>query len=466
MAASSSSITIDRSILAARLAEEIARFEREHPESKRLYARAQKSMFKGVPMLWMIRSPGTYPVFVREGHGCHFYDVDGHRYLDLCLGDTGAMTGHAPARSTDAICERVRQGITFMLPSEDAIWVGEELTRRFGMPYWQLTLTATDANRNAIRLARQITGRSKVLVFNYCYHGTVDETLITLDSDGKGVHRRGNTGAPVHPSVTTRVVEFNDEAALARELAHGDVACVLAEPAMTNIGIVMPKPGFLEAMQRLTRDAGALLIIDETHTISAGPGGYFRQCGLTPDIFVLGKPIASGVPAAVWGFSHEVARAFEAHLVQDESDTGGLGGTLAGNALSLAALRSTLEYVLTDAAYERMIELCTRLRNGVQSVIDHYRLPWCITQLGARAEYWFDHSAPRNGGDAAATMDHELERYMHLAALNRRVLITPFHNMMLVSPQATAEDIDHHTRVFRESVEALLVAPTKASSKL
>jgi glutamate-1-semialdehyde 2,1-aminomutase len=365
------------------------------------------------------------------------------------------MTGHAPAAAVEAIAARAKRGITFMLPTEDAIWIGEELARRFGLPYWQTTLTATDANRFAIRLARHITKRPRILVFNWCYHGTVDETFATLKEGAVGP-RSGNLGPPVNPSETTRVVEFNDLPALEAALSHGDVACVLAEPALTNIGIVHPEPGFHDALRELTRRTGTLLIIDETHTISAGPGGYTRAHGLSPDILTIGKPIAGGVPAAVYGLSAEVADRIRAATTIEEADTGGIGGTLAGNALSLAAMRATLEHVLTEEAYARTIPLARRFAEGVEGVIEEHRLPWHVTQLGCRAEYWFRETPPKNGAEAAASIDPELDRYMHLAALNRGVLMTPFHNMALICPATTEADIDLHTRVFRESVEALV----------
>jgi glutamate-1-semialdehyde 2,1-aminomutase len=342
-----------------------------------------------------------------------------------------------------------------MLPTEDAVWCGEELARRFGLPFWQTTLTATDANRFAIRLARHVTKRPKILVFHWCYHGTVDETLVAL-RDGRAGPRRGNLGPPVDPAATTRVVEFNDVPALEAALAPGDVACVLAEPVMTNVGIVHPAPGFHDALRELTRRTGTLLVLDETHTISAGPGGYTRARGLAPDVLTIGKPIAGGVPAGVYGLSAEVADRIARSTTVEESDTGGIGGTLAGNALSFAAMRAALERVLTDAAYARTIPLARRFVEGVESVLVSHGLPWHVTQLGCRAEYAFRPTAPRNGSEAAAAMDPELESYMHLAGSNRGILMTPFHNMALMCPETTEADVDRHTDVFRESVERLL----------
>ncbi len=448
--------TIDRRRLAAAIAAELAEFTAAHPRSRALFERAKAHLHDGVPMSWMTRWAGAFPLFVERAEGARFTDVDGKTYVDLCLGDTGAMTGHAPPAAVAAIKAQLDRGLTFMLPTEDSLAVSAELARRFGLPFWQAAMTATDANRFVIRLARQITGRPKILVFNWCYHGTVDETFATLRPDGTVGPRAGNVGPPVDPALTTRVVEFNDVAALERELAHGDVACVLAEPAMTNIGIVLPEPGFHAALRALTRRHGTLLVNDETHTLSAGPGGATRAWGLDPDFVTVGKPLASGVPAAVYGFTAEVGRRWRAQTSVELCDTGGIGGTLAGNALALAAMRATLAEVLTEEAYGRMIPLAERFAAGVEQVIAELGLPWIVKRLGARAEYWFRAEAPRNGGEAAAAVDAELDRYMHLAALNRGVLLTPFHNMALMCPATTAADVDLHTAVFRESVRAVL----------
>ena len=446
---------IDRRKLAFLLDRERADFARAHPKSAELFERARKSLLGGVPMNWMSKWPGVFPVFVAEARGARFKDVDGREYIDFCLGDTGAMTGHSPKAAVEAILAQAGRGITTMLPGEDAVWVGEELQRRFGLPFWQFALTATDANRFAIRLARLATRRPRILVFNYCYHGTVDEAFVTL-KDGAAVPRRGNLGPPVDPSVTTRVVEFNDVGALEAALAEGDVACVLAAPDLTNVGIVHPEPGFHKALRELTRRAGTLLILDETHTICAGPGGYTRTAGLDPDFFVLGKPIGSGIPSAVYGFTADVAESVAARIRLEDCDVGGIGGTLAGNALSLAAMRATLEKVLTEAAFERMIETAQRFTAGVTRAIEETGVPWHVTRLGCRAEYLFQAERPKNGAQAAAAADFELEQYMHLYALNRGILLTPFHNMALMCPDTTADDVDRHSVVFRSAVRELI----------
>jgi glutamate-1-semialdehyde 2,1-aminomutase len=447
---------IDRQRLAGLLMAEEARFRELHPNSQRLHERACQSLFGGVPMLWMMRWAGPFPIFAEEALGARFTDVDGHNYVDFCLGDTGAMTGHAPPATVRAIERQSSRGITLMLPYEDVIWVGEELQRRFGLPIWQFALTATDANRFALRMAREIIGRPKVLVFNHCYHGSVDEAFIVLDEEGTPVSRGHNIGPPVNPTQTTKVIEFNDIAALETALSAGDVAAVLAEPVMTNMGIIHPAPGFHEALRSVTRRTGTLLVIDETHTICAGQGGYTAVHGLEPDFLTLGKPIAGGVPAAVYGFSQEVAERFAARLARDDADVGGVGGTLAGNALSIAAMRATLEEVLTAEFYEKAIHLQERFSEGVQAVIHEYDLPWTVSRVGNRCEYWFQPAPPRNGGEAFASMDHDLDRYMHLFALNRGILLTPFHNMALICADTTEADVDYHTSVFREAVISLL----------
>ena len=450
---------IDRSRLRRLRDREERRFAEERPRSGELARKAGRSLLGGVPMNWMTKWPGGFPPFIEQARGARLRDVDGHEYVDLCYGDTGAMAGHAPPAAVEAIARQARHGITFMLPTEDALWVGEEMTRRFGVPYWQFALTATDANRFSLRLARLVTGRPKVLVFNWCYHGSVDEALVTLDGD-EGAPRRGNIGPAVDPSSTTRVVEFNDLHALERALAEGDVACVLAEPALTNIGIVLPEPGFHDRLRELTRRYGTLLAIDETHTICAGPGGGTGAWGLEPDIVTIGKSIGSGVPAAAYGMSAELAERVQAAVSVEDSDVSGVGGTLSGNALSIAAIRATLADVLTEQAFERMIALGTRLADDVQGIIDRHALPWHVTRLGCRTEYLFGAERARDGGQAAQAGDFELDQLLHLYMLNRGVLLTPFHNMALISPANRQEDVDRHTEVLEEAVGELLAGPS------
>jgi glutamate-1-semialdehyde 2,1-aminomutase len=408
-------------------------------------------------MTWMRMWSGGFPLYHATASGARLVDIDGHEFIDFCLGDTAAMAGHSPAAVQAAVSRRYAElgGATTMLPTQDAAWVAAELTRRFGPAQWSFTLTATDANRWAIRLARQLTRRPKIAVFSYCYHGSVDETFIVATPQGLR-SRPGNVGAPVDPRETTRVAEFNDPAALERELSHGDVAAVLMEPALTNIGIVLPEAGYLDTVRELTRQHGTLLINDETHTFSAGPGGCTAAWGLEPDMVTIGKSIAGGVPAGAYGLTADLAERILADQAADIEDTGGVGGTLAGNALSVAAMRATLGEVLTDEAFDGMIAVATRFTAGVRSVLDSRRLPWTIAQLGARAEYRFCPGPPRTGGQSEAAADPELDEYLHLYMINRGILMTPFHNMALMCPATTAADADAHTAVFAAAADDLL----------
>ena len=448
---------MDRRRLTSLLERECDSYVRRNPRSAAAYERAEH-LFGRVPMTWMNKQAAGFPLYLDSARGSHVVDLDGHDYVDLCLGDTGAMAGHSPAAVTEAVTRRLATlgGATAMMPTEDAEWVGAELTRRFGLPKWSFSLTATDANRWAIRLARAVTGRSKILVNSYCYHGSVDESLIVVGDDGEGVSRPGNVGAPCDVTLTSRVAEFNDVEGLERQLAHGDVAAVLMEPALTNIGIVLPEPGYLEAVRRLTRQHCTLLINDETHTFSAGPGGCTGAWGLAPDIVTIGKAIGGGVPIGAYGLSAELADAILGRDDLDLVDMGGVGGTLAGNALSVAAARATLEHVLTDSAFAQMTALATRFTDAVTKVIEAHDLPWSISQLGARAEYRFVRPAPRDGTSSARAADADLEDYLHLYLANRGVLLTPFHNMALMSPATTAADVDHHSQVFEAAVAELL----------
>lgn len=430
-------------------------FVRLHPRSAGLAEQARGSLLAGVPMPWMTRWPGSFPVFVDNAAGARFTDVDGIEYVDLCLGDTGAMTGHALPEVAEVVCERARTGITTMLPSPDAVWVGEELTRRFGLPRWQLAMTATDANRFALRFARHLTGRPKVCVMDWCYHGTVDETLAVLDVDGTVVPRPGALGPQVDVALTTAVVPFNDVAALEKALATGEIAAVLMEPALTNIGIVLPEPGYLEAVRELTRRYDALLVIDETHTLCAGPGGCTRAWDLEPDMVVVGKPIGGGIPAAAYGMSLTLAERLDGPMLGHDIDVAGVGGTLTGSALALAAVRATLSTALRDEDFAVAIPLAERFTAGVADVIGGAGLPWHVQRLGCRAEYWFC-PPPRTGSEAAAAVDEQLDAFMHLWAFNRGILLAPFHNMALFSPHHSEADVDRHTEVFGSAVSALL----------
>lgn len=448
---------IDRVRLTAALEDERALHVQRSPRSKALYEQADH-LFGRVPMTWMNKWAGGHPIYLATARGNRITDVDGCEYVDFALGDTGAMAGHSPEATVKAVQQRigVEGGITTMMPSADAEWVAADLTSRFGLPLWSFALTATDANRWALRLARMVTDRPKVAAFSYCYHGSVDETFVQMGPDGETQIRQGNVGAPSAITDTTRAVEFNDLASVERALAHGDVAVLIMEPALTNIGIVLPEPGFLEGVTDLCRQHGTLLLIDETHTISAGPGGCTRAWGLDPDILVIGKSIGGGIPSGAYGITERIAEMVKDHPDADLIDVGGVGGTLAGNVLSTAAMRATLEEVLTDAAFEHMIALATRFTEGVEETLVAYDVPWSISQLGARAEYRFARPAPRTGTESAHAEDEDLDEYLHLFMANRGVLMTPFHNMALMCPTTTATDVDLHTTLFAEAVRRLV----------
>ncbi len=448
---------IDRNRLSSLFAEEQKLFASRNPKSKAAYEAAD-NLFGRVPMTWMNKKAGGFPVYFDRAEGNRIWDIDGHEYIDFALGDTGAMAGHSHPVVVEAICRRVKEqgGMTTMLPTEDAQWVAKNLTERFGMTKWSFSLTATDANRWAIRLVRAITGKPKILVNAYCYHGSVDEALIVVGPDGEGMSRPGNVGSPVDVTETSRVAEFNDLEGLERQLKHGDVAAVLMEPAMTNIGIVLPEPGYLEGVRALTRKYDALLIIDETHTFSAGWGGMTMRDGLEPDVFVIGKAIAGGIPTGTYGLSESFAERVLERTDLDLVDMGGVGGTLAGNPLSVAAMRATLENVLTKENFAAMIDLATYFTEGVNALFSKYDLPWSINQLGARAEYRFAKPYPITGTAAYESADAELEDFLHLYLANRGILLTPFHNMALMCPTTTKADVDRHQEVFEEAI-ALLV---------
>ncbi|MFM5968810.1 MAG: transaminase [Micrococcales bacterium] len=447
---------LNRDKLAQLFERERQTFTQAHPKSAAAYARADH-LFGRVPMTWMNKKAGGFPIYFDRAEGNRVWDIDGNEYIDFALGDTGAMAGHSAPAVVAAITERVanKGGLTTMLPTEDAEAVAANLSQRFGMAKWSFSLTATDANRWAIRLVRAMTGKSKILVNAYCYHGSVDEALIVVGPDGEGMSRPGNVGSPVDVTETSRVAEFNDLAGLERQLKHGDVAAVLMEPAMTNIGIVLPEPGYLEGVRELTRKYDALLIIDETHTFSADWGGMTRRDRLEPDVFVIGKAIAGGIPIGAYALSEEFAAQVLARTDLDLVDMGGVGGTLAGNPLSMAAARATLEQVLTKENFSAMIDLATEFTNGVQALFDKYELRWAINQLGARAEYRFAKPYPKNGTDAFLSADAELEDFLHLYLANRGVLLTPFHNMALMCPTTTKADVARHNEVFEAAIAEL-----------
>ena len=422
------------------LARERQSFAERNPASAALAAQASEHLLFGVPLHWMNDWGTPFALHVCQASGAQVTDVDSHRLVDFCLGDTGAMFGHAPAPVAAALVKQATRGYTTMLATADAAAVGQLLAERFGLPFWQFAMSATDANRYIVRWIRAATGRQKLLVFNGCYHGTIEDVFVDL-VNGQPVQRDSLLGQVHDLTEHTVVVEFNDLPALEAALQQGDVACVLAEPVMTNIGMVLPEPGFWDEAQALIRRHGALLVMDETHTISTGPGGYARAHGIEADALVLGKPVGGGVPCAVYGMSADLA----ARAVKAKQDAppghSGIGTTLTGNMLAMAAMRATLAEVMTPAAYAHMLSLAERLADGLRGLIARHGLPWCVTQVGARTEFQFCSAPPRSGGEAEGVLDPELEHLIHLGLLNRGVMITPFHNMMLVCPQTKTNDV-------------------------
>jgi glutamate-1-semialdehyde 2,1-aminomutase len=456
-------ITIER--VRELLRRETDRFAEARPKSKSLYAEARKHYVGGVPMSWMRIWDGGFPIFVEHAQGTRLTDVDGHQYIDLCLGDTGALTGHGPPEVVEAISSQMRKGTSHMLPTEDCIWVGKELQRRFGLPYWQVLMTASDANRMALKMARELSGRRMILAFNFSYHGSVDETLC-VNLLGKMMHIPGAPGPIVDdPSKTTRLVEFNDLEALEKALAPKDIACVITEPVMTNVGIIFPEPGYHDELRKLTRKYGTLLLIDETHCICGGPDGMTGEWNLEPDILVLGKPIAGGYPAAVMGFTEEIANQLEKrvpwHLFF------GFGGTLSGNAAAIAGIRAALTNVLTKETFGKMIPLAERMETGIAKIISDYGLDWYVARIGCRVEFRFLPQPPKNGFQTLQDAEYNatdlfneglsgpLESLVHVYCANRGILLTPVHEMALVGPTTTEADVDGYVRVLRELVEEL-----------
>lgn len=439
-------------------AREDAIFEERTQKCKQVFEDAQEMLLNGVPTPWMGDWGTKHPIFLAKASGNRLTDIDGNEYIDFCLGDTGAMFGHSPEATAEIVTKQVRQGITTMLPTLDALEIGKELGKRFGLPLWQVAMTATEANRYVIRICRALTGRPKVLSMNESYHGSLDETLPHIGPDGKLELRSDYDMNPaVAKDLLSRVVEFNDVEALERELAYEDCACVIAEPVMTNCGMVLPEPGYLEKLRELCTKYGTYLIIDETHTFSNGYGGYTRAYGLQPDFLTLGKSIAGGIPVSVYGFTKEVGEQInETFGLKGVSDPMGISGTLSGNAFAIAAMRETLQKVATPEAFERMFAGQNRLSDGLEASLNKHKIPWSLTRSGARCEMQFMPTLPKNGSEAKDHFDWDLMYYTHLYLANRGILITPFHNMMLIPPVATDEDIDYLVKCWDDCMAELV----------
>lgn len=429
------------------LTREQALYAQMRPRSRAAWLAGQQHWLYGAPSHWMRRWASGFPMQLEAATGARLRCIDGIDHADFCLGDSGAMAGHAAPAVTHAVSAQLARGATAMLPGAQSAAVGAELARRFALPYWGVTTSASDANRAAIRIARMVSGRERVLVFNGCYHGSVEEAHVALDEAGEVVLRNGIHANAVDHARVSRVIEFNDEAALAAALAPRDVACVLAEPFMTNFGMIAPAPGYLDALRRLTRETGTLLVIDETHTLSSGVGGHAARVGLEPDLLVVGKSIGGGVPVAVYGLAEPVAQALWALVPKvdparvRQSAHLGFGGTLAGSALQLAAMHAVLHEVLTESAFAHMAAQAEALAAGARAVVAAHALPWHVAQLGARVELMFDARPPRNAADVRRGRNALLEALLHVYAMNRGVLITPFHCMLLMCPATGAAEV-------------------------
>ncbi len=446
---------INRQKLGAFFTDETRRYTKANPVSAAALDKQAGAFLDRVPMHWMKDWPMPFPLVVEKAGGAVLTTVDGQELDDFCLGDTGSMFGHSPAPVAKAIRRQARRGLTYMLPSEDALRAGALLTETFGDFRWQIATTATDANRYVIRIARAITGRPRILVFNGCYHGTVDDAFVTL-KDGKTAHRPGLVGQLHDLRKGAVVVEFNDLAAVEKALAKGDVAAILTEPVMTNSCMVLPEDGFLAGLGALSRQYGSLLIIDETHTQSTGFGGYTRVHGLDPDIFVVGKCVAGGIPTAAWGLREALARRYHTYNATREPGFSGMGTTLSGNPMQFACLVATLSEVATPANFARMNRGAARLAQGLARVIERHQLPWHVVRVGARVEFICAPGPLRNGAEAAAAHQPEVEAAMNLALVNRGCLIAPFHNMMLISPVTRKRQIDRLIAAFDQVLTELL----------
>jgi glutamate-1-semialdehyde 2,1-aminomutase len=433
--------TISDGTVAAILAREQALYIKRNPKSRELAELSRSHWLDGVPMLWMADWETSFPLFIKKASGVDLTDADDNAYVDFCLGDTGAMFGHSPKPIVDALRKQSGLGLTTMLPSPDAPIVGELLAQRFGLPFWQVTATASDANRAVLRWARAITGRDRILVFNGCYHGAVDETFVRLEN-GAPHPDRGLIGEPRNSTGLTKIVEFNDVNALKEALAPEDVACILAEPVMTNCGMVLPADGFHEALRDISARTGTVLAIDETHCMSSGPGGYSGTFGLRPDAMVLGKPLAGGLPAAVYGFSSSTMERIRTYLSARPHGRSGIGTTLSGSALQLAMMRRVLETYFTAKSFEPLLLLAERLESGIAKAIRKYKAPWHVMRVGARVEFMCTPKPPANGREALQAIHRPIDRAIHQYLLNRGLVVTPFHNMMLICPSTRKSHVD------------------------
>jgi glutamate-1-semialdehyde 2,1-aminomutase len=435
---------------------EVARFIAANPKSN---AQADRSTgwFQGVPFHWMLDWPSPFPIVAASAKDATLNSIDGQVFDDFCLGDTASMFGHSPPALAAALAKQAGQGLSYMLPTAKGAELGDMLAAMFGLPHWQVTTTASEANRAVIRWCRGLTKRDKILIFNGCYHGAVDDVFVDL-RDGKPVNRPSLIGQVQDLLPTTVAIEFNDVDALEAALREGGIACVLAEPVMTNIGMVRDAPGFLQQLRRLCSETGTILVFDETHTISSGYGGHSNTHGPKPDIMVVGKSIGGGVPCAVYGFTAEVAAKMEALNRSRLPGHSGIGTTLSANALAITAMHAMLGQVVTRDAYAHMLIIADRLVAGLNAIIAGHNLDWHVSHVGARVEFVCSANPPRDGSEARKAMDHELENAIHIYLTNRGVLLAPFHNMMLLSPVTQSEQVDRLLQEMGNCVAELLEA--------
>lgn len=433
---------------------EAKRYAAARTKAKVALANGGEVFLSGVPLHWMKDWPMPHLPLVAKAKGARITDIDGYEIDDFCLGDTGSMFGHSPDPLARAIRHQATRGLTYMLPTEDALAAGQLLRDIFGPFRWQIATTATDANRFAIRVARAITGRPKILVFNGCYHGTVDDAMVEL-VNGKTQNRQGLMGQVADLTLGATCVEFNDLAAVEAALQTGEIAAILTEPVMTNSCMVLPDAGFHDGLRTLSRRYGALLIIDETHTISSGLGGYTRVHSLSPDIFVVGKCVAGGMPTAVWGLTDETAQRYEEANAARAPGHSGMGTTLSANPMQFACLRATLSEVMTAKNYAHMEKLAERLAHGLAKVIDRHKAPWHVVRVGARVEFICAPGPLKNGTEAGFAHQPQVEAALHTALLNRGSLIAPFHNMMLISPKTRKRQVDRLIAAFDDVLTEL-----------
>ncbi|HEX4874043.1 MAG TPA: aspartate aminotransferase family protein [Sphingorhabdus sp.] len=438
---------------------EAAAFRLANPKSLELAQKASANWFQGVPFHWMLDWPSPAPLVAAQAQGAQLTTVDGRMLDDFCLGDTASMFGHSPKALADALAKQAGEGLSYMLPTEKGVELGAMLAAMFGLPRWQVTTTASEANRAVIRWCRGITGRKKILIFNGCYHGAVDDVFVDLKAHAAGWEPRVRASliGQVHDLLpTTTVIEFNDAEALERELKKGDIACVLAEPVMTNVGMVRDAPGYLETLRRLCTETGTILVFDETHTISSGYGGHSNAFGPKPDMMVIGKSIGGGVPTAVYGFSEEIAKRMAKLNASRPAGHSGIGTTLSANALAISAMHAMVGKVITHEAYRHMLTLAQRLVKGIEGVIASHKLPWHVVNVGARVEFVCAEKPSTNGSEARAAMHPKLEAAIHLYLANRGILLAPFHNMMLLSPATQEGQVDRLVHVLNDAVTEFL----------